>query len=630
MTKAAGILFLTPDKQALFLKRSETSDFPGFWCFPGGTSESDETPEQTAVRECVEEVGHCPYGKRGIWLTTTSALTPDAPSSPTEFTTFLQRIDAPFEPTLNDEHTGYAWADIATPPEPLHPGCRVALDKFSMNEMQAAKAIAAGIMNSPQMFSGFALWAIRITSTGTAYRAALDEMAYRDPAIWLTPETLERVAALPVIIDHPEGNLNSQEFASRTVGTVQYAYIADASGVQNIDGPDIWAVVRIYDTDTINFLAKNQWSTSPSVHFGSQDLGEKITLENGKTVLVEGNPQLMCHIALVKNGVWDRQNGPSGVRTDSQNASRKDKAAMTEEEKKAAEAAAADKARRDAEGETIDRVLKHLDAMSKRMDAMEADRKREDAQRRMDAERAEWEREDAASCARDDAEEAVERKKYCDEGMDETAAMDKARSSRRDRMKARRDAAETDEKKAEREAAAKKEREDAARRDADLSDLRARAEAISKDRDKFAHALAHVPMPYTDANYAIMADTQAVYDAPYQALGQRCPPPHMYEEPMGYRVRCARGLQGHSKAWKAVDLAALQEPALVVAEGQIRADAIIASRSTSDMPEGAMIPRQRTLDSGHHVTEWVGRTTIFKAFAPPSMRAIRFNTERRA
>jgi len=347
-------------------------------------------------------------------------------------------------------------------------------------------------------------------------------------------------------------------------------------------------------------------------------------------VLVEGNPQLMCHIALVENGVWDRQNGPSGVRTDSQFPPYKDRAAMTEEEKKAAEVAAADKARKDAEGETIDRVLKHLDAMSKRMDAMEAERKRDDAQRRMDAERAEWEREDSAACARDDAEEAVERKKYCDEGMAETEAMDKARAGRRDRMKARRDAAETEEEKKKREAAAEKAREDGARRDADLAALRRTADEISKDRDKFAHALASVPMPYTDANYAIMADSQALYDGAYQALGLRSPPPHMHEQPAGYRVRLARGLQGHSKAWKAVDLAALQDAALVIAEGQIRADAIAASRNTSDMPDGAMIPRRRTLDSGHHVTEWVGRTTIFKAFAPPSQRATKFNTERRA
>jgi 8-oxo-dGTP pyrophosphatase MutT (NUDIX family) len=35
-TKAAGILFVTPDRQALFLKRGPGGDHPGEWCFPGG------------------------------------------------------------------------------------------------------------------------------------------------------------------------------------------------------------------------------------------------------------------------------------------------------------------------------------------------------------------------------------------------------------------------------------------------------------------------------------------------------------------------------------------------------------------------------------------------------------------
>jgi 8-oxo-dGTP pyrophosphatase MutT (NUDIX family) len=48
-TKAAGILFVTPDRQALFLKRGPGGDHPGEWCFPGGEAEPDETQSPIAV-----------------------------------------------------------------------------------------------------------------------------------------------------------------------------------------------------------------------------------------------------------------------------------------------------------------------------------------------------------------------------------------------------------------------------------------------------------------------------------------------------------------------------------------------------------------------------------------------------
>ena len=64
--KAAGILFLTPDRKVLLLKRGPGGDHPGEWCFPGGTTEGDETPEQTAVREAVEECGEIPKGSRTV------------------------------------------------------------------------------------------------------------------------------------------------------------------------------------------------------------------------------------------------------------------------------------------------------------------------------------------------------------------------------------------------------------------------------------------------------------------------------------------------------------------------------------------------------------------------------------
>src|SRR6185369_10410618 len=51
--RAAGILYKTPEGQALFLKRGPGGDYPGFWCFPGGHLEEGETPEVAAIREAV-------------------------------------------------------------------------------------------------------------------------------------------------------------------------------------------------------------------------------------------------------------------------------------------------------------------------------------------------------------------------------------------------------------------------------------------------------------------------------------------------------------------------------------------------------------------------------------------------
>jgi NUDIX domain len=56
--RAAGLALVTTAGEALFLKRSESSDHAGEWCFPGGEIESGETAEAAALREVLEEVGY--------------------------------------------------------------------------------------------------------------------------------------------------------------------------------------------------------------------------------------------------------------------------------------------------------------------------------------------------------------------------------------------------------------------------------------------------------------------------------------------------------------------------------------------------------------------------------------------
>lgn len=131
--KAAGICFLTPDGKALFLKRSASGDHAGEWCFPGGGTEGNETPEQTAAREVNEEIGFTPEGLPEFAARMIS--TPDATqaTSRVDYTTFLQAVPAMFIPTVNEEHIGFAWAPLAHPPAPLHPGVQAVLTKMAMD-----------------------------------------------------------------------------------------------------------------------------------------------------------------------------------------------------------------------------------------------------------------------------------------------------------------------------------------------------------------------------------------------------------------------------------------------------------------------------------------------------------------
>ncbi len=197
---------------------------------------------------------------------------------------------------------------------------------------------------------------------------------------------LSRVAGLPVLVEHPAGGrLTSSEFSDRNVGSILLPYIADADGFQNDTdpanfGPDVWAVARIYDDATNNLLQERTISTSPSVNFSPSDGNVTIPLGDGSHVLLEKSPQHLCHVSLVENGVWDRENGPSGIRNDLLKGSdMSDEIEKTPEEK---EAEAPNDAAADMEAK-IDQILAHMGTIGARMDAMEAaDKARRDTRRK--------------------------------------------------------------------------------------------------------------------------------------------------------------------------------------------------------------------------------------------------------
>ena len=342
-TYAAGILFKSGGKIFL-VKRGDD----GSWAVPGGKLEEGETPESAARREVLEECG----------FDYSAPLTPHTLID--GYVTYLADDVEQFDAVLNDENQACGWFSPDELPEPLHPGMVAMLDAEPLNEMDVAGLIAGGQLTSPQFFRNMYLWALRITGTGVTWRSKFRQYAYRSPENYLTDEFLARCSGLPVIWWHPEKNtLNSEEFASRTIGTITFAWIK---------GDEVWGMARIYDTDAATNLSTRQLSTSPTVTGGDDVLIDV----DGEPLLLEGTPVLLDHLAICEQGVWDKLGDPTGVKSDTllnevqkmdeekvlalinqALDAREARAKADAEEKAKADAEAAEKAKADAELEKI-------------------------------------------------------------------------------------------------------------------------------------------------------------------------------------------------------------------------------------------------------------------------------------
>jgi len=483
----------------------------------------------------------------------------------------------------------------------LHPGTCVALERLrnmTGTETEIGWKIARGELPSPVRLPGFALFALRFSGTGTAWRESLGEHVFRPPAEYLTAEMCARIAGAPVVAVHPDkGSLDTASYVRTVIGAIMFGYIADSGGIQSDIGDELWCIARIGDGIAAEAMATGQFSTSPAVVFAADSGNETMLLPDGSSILFEGRPAVIDHLAaLIEAGVWDKRGaaGP-GIRTDTE---RNSDMAETEAEKKAREERE-DKARKDDDArkradEKIDKVLSHLDDVAKRLDALErganksdddaAKRRRaDDAKRRRDAEREAWRRDDAAQCERDDAEEHNEMDRLIHLGEPEEVAADKAREWRKDRM---------------------------AKRRADATKIRTAADAERERREEGERA-----------------DAQARADAVAMLFGERAPAPLSGEDTLSYRRRLLRRFMRYSDKFKDSDLGAIADAATFNGvETVVYADAARASK-TPDFPvPGTMVPRTRNMPGGHEVTEWVGNVTIFKQFAQPPMYVTKFLT----
>ncbi|EIE2769884.1 NUDIX domain-containing protein [Salmonella enterica subsp. enterica serovar Rubislaw] len=374
----SGIMF----RQGKFVFLIQRSD-DGTWCQPGGKVEPGELAIDTARREVLEEVGYQYDGP----------LTPHSVYG--DYLTFRAEVPERFEAKLNDESLTAGWFHIDDLPKPLHQPFAEMLAQQALNETEVAALIADGTLSSPQFFINMWMFAIRVTGTGVTWRSADQQMAFRNPGDYLTPEFLQRVAGLPLIWLHPEKNtLDSNEFAKRVIGTLTNSWVADNG--------EVWAIARVYDAEAAEIMATRQLSTSPTVKF--VEVPDSIIEIDGQPLLVEPSPELLDHVAICEQGVWDKLLAPTGVKSDSiPNEAEK----MDEEKIVALINKAIDARMAKADEETDAKAKADAEEEARKEKAGAEEKEAEEAKAKADAEeKAAKEKADAEAKEKADAEEA--------------------------------------------------------------------------------------------------------------------------------------------------------------------------------------------------------------------------------
>jgi 8-oxo-dGTP pyrophosphatase MutT (NUDIX family) len=558
-THCAGILFRSPGPQYLLVKRSDRDE----WEQPGGHLEAGESSEVAAERECVEEIGVCPEGIR--W---TARVTKNPGGG--DYVCLLQDVPETFEPTLNDEHTEWMWASPDALPESTHPEVAKTIALVTGNELDIAKRMAAEELPSPQRYENVWLFDLRITGTGLSYRTALDEYSWRTPDDFLTEEFRERCYGLPVIFEHPKTLLNSKEYRERNLGSIFLPYLAT---------DEVWGVAKVFDDDAAVLMHESHESTSPAVVF--RDAGSAEFLEiDGKTVLIEGKPSYLDHLAICKEGVWDKGGEPSGVNNGE----------IRMDENVTAAPAEQVPAWADALGKRFDDGLA---AFGQRLDALEnkGGDSMPTAELRGDGAAAEMALAEAAGAVEESAEAKAARELKERQDAEDCARRDSEEKNRKEAEEAaRKDSAE---------------RMDAQNRE--NAELKAQIKAMN-DR------LTSLTTPLSVTDRDALSAAQARWDSVAQMFGEQVAAPLHGESPLAYRQRLAAKFQKHSEKFKGIRLDSFDGTVFDTIEEQIRMDAQEYARSPAVTPSGKLIPIVRRDEAGRQITEYSGDMNAWLGF----------------
>lgn len=335
---------------------------------------------------------------------------------------------------------------------------------MSLTELEVAERIRDGTVPSPVKFSNMWLVNLRITGTGLAYRAGLKEHVWRDPKLYLNEEFLRRCNGLPVIANHPDDAvLTEEDFKSRIVGSVMLPYIR---------GDEVWAVCRVYLQSIVEEITEGDVSTSPSVVFNSTS-GNVEVQEGDTNFLIEGVPFLVDHIALVTKahgslGVWDKDRIPAGVEVTNTG-----EIEMEKEELQALLQGVV--------SDALKGINQKIDGVVTRMDSLEQrDKARTDAEEQAKKEAEEKAKADEAAEEQRKADEAAAKEAEEKAKADEAAAKDAEE-------KAKADSEAEEQRKADEEA--EKERNDSAL-----------AEAQAKADSAFSACGKNAPAPFSGEN----------------------------------------------------------------------------------------------------------------------------------